>query len=88
MTSADVGRSHRPPEHRERDDARQHDLGQVTAEVGRERIDALDAGSGNLACVNAVERCRVSSNPTCGELEPELREHVRRGAGAGELEAP
>ena len=75
-------------EHGHRDDDREHDLRQVAGEVGLEPLDALHCGGRDLAGLGAVERERLSPEPALHELEAKLGEDCRRGAAAGDLEAP
>ena len=89
ITSADsrstVATQH---EHRDRDDAAEHELRQVAGEVRLERVDALHRGRRQLAGLRAVERGRLVAQPPLDEREPELRERRRRGPPARDLEHP
>ena len=75
-------------EHGDRDDDREHDLRQVAGERGLERVDAADGDRRHLGALGAVERRRPVAEPPLDEVEPELREHVRRGAASRDLEPP
>ena len=62
-------------EHGDGHDAGEHELRQVAGEVGLERVDALDRGRRDLACLGAVERGRLAAEPPLDEREPKLGEH-------------
>jgi hypothetical protein len=58
-----------PAEHDERHDRRQHELRQVTREVGLEAVDALDGDRRDLPSLRSVERRRLEPKPPLHQRE-------------------
>ena len=75
-------------EHGDRHDHREHELWQVAGERRLERVDAGDGDRRDLGAPRAVERRRPVAEPPLDEVESQLREHGRRCAPPGNLEAP
>ena len=69
-------------------DRGEHELRQIAGEGGLERVDPADRDRRNLGAPGVVERGRPVAEPPLDELETQLREHRRRSAPAGDLEAP
>ena len=77
-----------PGHHGQRDHRGEHHLWEVAGEVGLERVDALHGRRGDLAALDAV-RCEwLAPEPPAQHVEPQLGEHVPRGAPAGHLHRP
>ena len=74
-------------EHGDRHGHSEDDLREIARERRLERVDAADRSGGDLGALGAVERGRLTTQPSLDELEPELREHVHRRAPAHDLEA-
>ena len=72
----------------DRHDHREHELRQVARERRLERVDAGDGDRRDLGAPRAVERRRPVAEPPLDEVESQLREHGRRCAPPGNLEAP
>ena len=77
-----------PAEDDERHEAREHDLREVAREVRLERVDPLDGCGRDLAGLDAVQRSGLGSEPARHQRHPQLGEHRRRRAPAGDLERP
>ncbi len=77
-----------PGEHGHRHDDGEDELRQVAAEVRLEPVGAARGRGRDLGGVGAVEGERLVAQAMLDEPEPQLREHARRRAAPGDLEAP
>ena len=75
-------------ENRDGDDQRRDEIRQIAREGRIEGVHARDRGRRELGALRTVERRRPVPEARLDEVEPQLRDHLRRGAPAGRLESP
>ena len=89
MISADCEVDERhPADHQQRDDRREHDLRQVAGEVASSASTPCTAAAAISALSRSVGAVGCARSAALHERQPQLREHARRGAAAGDLHAP
>ena len=75
-------------ENRDGDHERRDQIRQIAREGRIEGVHARNRGRRELGAFRTVERRGSVSETRLDEVEPQLRDHLRRGAPAGRLESP